>query len=59
MATNCDELAEKYVNRIVEQYNEGQLDEYLDNCLDFEFILNRSRTLIDVRFLLTYGGPNV
>lgn len=59
METNCDKIAEEYVDRIVEQYNDGKLDKYLDDCLDVEFILNRSKKLVNARILLTYGGPNV
>lgn len=59
METNCDKIAEEYVDRIVEQYNEGKLDKYLGDCLDIEFIVNRNKKLVNAKILLTYGGPNV
>lgn len=59
METNCDKIAEEYVDRIVEQYNEGKLDKCLDDCQDVEFTVNRSKKLVKAKILLTSGKPDV
>jgi len=64
------EMLRDHVQHIVETIETGEYEpndedcgcsgfDYLEDVLDFEWILNRDRSLKGARILVSFGGPNI
>jgi len=64
------EMLREHVQHIVETIETGEYEpndedcgcsgfDYLEDVLDFEWILNSDKTLKGARILVSFGGPNI